>query len=307
VHPLNAGGTLAPDASPTCVVKLTQGSHSIAANAGNTTVYVPEVAAINHRQGSRIHSLRFDVATGQLTPTSVTIPPPDPPDLSLGPAVELGTRFTEALWADGKLTGPRNRFNSRCEPGPRQFCIHPHATTCHYFANEQGNSVTQYNASQDTLHAMSTAASVPADYPGADVDLSAPHCAGGCSHLSEIHVHPNGATLYASNRGYDSVACFALDPRTGDLQGDVFTKEALCDHTPQCFALDPLGVFLYAGGGPSRTGGPHPGLDFVPDSSDGGKLSIFRVDGHGLEKVGQLVLQAAPSWVVAVNLDGARL
>ena len=56
----------------------------------------------------------------------------------------------------------------------------------------------------------------------------------------------------------------------------------------------------------SRTGGPHPGLDWVPDNSGGGKLSIFRVVGHGLTKVDQMVLQDAPSWVIPVDLGAPK-
>lgn len=63
---------------------------------------------------------------------------------------------------------------------------------------------------------------VPAAYPDrSEVDLSGPQCAGGCSHTSEIHVHPNGESLYVSNRGYDSIASFALDPATGSILSEV--------------------------------------------------------------------------------------
>jgi hypothetical protein len=31
----------------------------------------------------------------------------------------------------------------------------------------------------------------------------------------------------------------------------------------------------------TAAGGPTPGLDFVPASSDAGTLTIFRVEGHG--------------------------
>jgi 6-phosphogluconolactonase len=204
VHPLQADGTLANGAAPSCLLKLTQGSHCIVADPHNQSVYVPEVAAINHMEGSRIHLFDFDASSGSLHPKAnpVVVPPPCAADIRLGPAIDPETRFTEALWDDGKLCGPRNRFNSRCEPGPRHICFHPAAESGSLYAsNEQGNSVTHYRAADSTLRDVSTVESVPAAYPGADVDLTATHCSGGCSHLSEIHVHPSGSTLYTSNRG----------------------------------------------------------------------------------------------------------
>ena len=307
VHPVSPDGSLPPNATPTCVVKLTQGSHCIAVDADNTTVYVPEVAAINHVEGSRIQILDFDESTGALTLRGAVIPPPCAEDLTLGPAVELSTRFSEALWEDGKLIGPRNRFNSRCEPGPRHFCFSPTAQGQLYIANEQGNSVSHYRPTDGgSLEEVATVESVPATYPDPGVvDLSGPHTVGGCSHTSEIHTHPNGGTLFVSNRGYDSIACFALDPASGSILSETLTSEALTSHTPQCFDLDPAGEYLYAGGGPSRTGGPHPGLDFVPEGSTEGTLTVFRVVGHGLEQVAKTALQmGAPGWVVPVDLLG---
>lgn len=171
VHAVNADGALPPSAAPACVTKVTQGSHCIAIDATNTLVYVPAVAAINHVEGSRIQILRFDETTGALTLSEPpVIPPPCAEDLSLGPAMDPATRFTDELWEDGRLVGSRSkyttqsspqhltrfvsesdrllvlldRFNSRCEPGPRHVCFCPTAHGQLYFANEQGNSVSHY-------------------------------------------------------------------------------------------------------------------------------------------------------------------
>ena len=35
-------------------------------------------------------------------------------------------------------------------------------------------------------------------------------------------------------------------------------------HTPQALTVDPAGAFVYAGGGPRRTGGAHPAPDWTP-------------------------------------------
>jgi 6-phosphogluconolactonase len=66
----------------------------------------------------------------------------------------------------------------------------------------------------------------------------------GRNEAAEIASHPSGKWLFASNRGHDSIAVFAIDPQKGTLTpaGDSPTggKE------PRHFALDPTGQFLLA-------------------------------------------------------------
>jgi len=68
---------------------------------------------------------------------------------------------------------------------------------------------------------------------------------------AEIAVHPNGRFLYVSNRGHDSLACFAIDEATGKLsfQG---VEPTHCQ-TPRHFALAPGGRRLFAAGQSSST------------------------------------------------------
>ena len=46
----------------------------------------------------------------------------------------------------------------------------------------------------------------------------------GTNACAEIEVHPNGRFLYATNRGHDSLAVFAIDAFTGKL--------TLIEHVP---------------------------------------------------------------------------
>jgi 6-phosphogluconolactonase len=66
----------------------------------------------------------------------------------------------------------------------------------------------------------------------------------GRNDAAEIAIHPSGKWLFASNRGHDSIAVFAIDPQKGTLAsaGDFPTggKE------PRHFVLDPTGQFLLA-------------------------------------------------------------
>ncbi|HSC46072.1 MAG TPA: lactonase family protein, partial [Candidatus Acidoferrum sp.] len=71
-----------------------------------------------------------------------------------------------------------------------------------------------------------------------------PNGFSGRNDAAEIEIHPNGKFLYASNRGHDSLAVYAIDPKKGTLTPveDVPTggKE------PRHFAIDPTGKFLLA-------------------------------------------------------------
>lgn len=66
----------------------------------------------------------------------------------------------------------------------------------------------------------------------------------GCS-TAEVRVHPSGRFVYVSNRGHDSIACFAVDQATGRIspRGHVSTL----GRTPRNFTIDPSGRRLYVG------------------------------------------------------------
>ncbi|MFP3896997.1 MAG: lactonase family protein [Anaerolineales bacterium] len=116
--------------------------------------------------------------------------------------------------------------------GPRHFCFHPTQDIV-YFDNEQGCSVTAYclDPSAGTLQAFQTISTLPEGFDGENT------CA-------QIHIAASGRTLYASNRGHDSIACFSIDPDTGNLSsiGQQPTEEM-----PRAFNLTPQDEFLLVG------------------------------------------------------------
>lgn len=59
---------------------------------------------------------------------------------------------------------------------------------------------------------------------------------------ADIHATPDGRFLYASNRGHDSLACFRIDPKTGDLTSAGHTPTQ--GKTPRNFGIDPTGTFV---------------------------------------------------------------
>ncbi len=65
----------------------------------------------------------------------------------------------------------------------------------------------------------------------------------GNSRAAEIAVSADGRSVYASNRGHDSIAVFAVDAGTGRLAPRQWALTG--GRTPRCFAPDPTGRFLY--------------------------------------------------------------
>ena len=84
---------------------------------------------------------------------------------------------------------------------------------------------------QHHIKNLQTISALPKDYSGR-------------KEAAEIAVHPTGKFLYASNRGHDSIAIFAIDAKKGTLRplGHVLTG----GKTPRHFAIDPTGNFLLA-------------------------------------------------------------
>jgi dipeptidyl aminopeptidase/acylaminoacyl peptidase len=104
----------------------------------------------------------------------------------------------------------------------------------------------------------------------------------GTNACAEIRVHPSGKFLYVSNRGHDSIACFALDD---DGKAPALGQEPT-EKTPRSFDLDPSGKYLFAAG----------------ESS--GKLAAYGVDGKSgrLKRLETSEVGKTPWWVLAVDL-----
>ena len=137
-------------------------------------------------------------------------------------------RFNEN---DGTLTTNNPSF-VKIAPGsgPRHVKFHPNGRWV-YVISEIASTITAFNwdATNGTLAGFQTVSALPADFKGTNTS-------------AEIEVHPNGKFLYASNRGDDSLAVFAIDQTAGRL--------ALVEHvscggkTPRFFTFDPTGKWL---------------------------------------------------------------
>ena len=115
--------------------------------------------------------------------------------------------------------------DSREGAGPRHLACHPQQPWV-YVVNELDNTVTAYHFNHETgqLTPFQVLPTLADTYTGN-------------SRSSEIEVDASGRTLYASNRGEDSVAVFDIDPATGRL---TLRQTALSGgKTPRFFAIDP--------------------------------------------------------------------
>ena len=133
----------------------------------------------------------------------------------------------------GKLTANDPPFvATRPGSGPRHIAFHPKMPFA-YVINELGSTVTTYrfDAQRGSLQPIQILPSTPADYTGDN-------------HGAEIAVASSGRVVYASNRGHDSIAIFAVDPRGGTLKpiGWALTHAK----SPRFFCLDPAAQTLYA-------------------------------------------------------------
>lgn len=116
--------------------------------------------------------------------------------------------------------------------GPRHFAFHPNGQFT-YVLSEMGSLVTvfAYDGAGGTMKELQTISTLPKDF-------------SGTNNAAELFVHPNGRFLYASNRGHDSIAIFAIDPRKGTLT--TVEQVSTQGKIPRGFAIDPTGAYLLA-------------------------------------------------------------
>jgi 6-phosphogluconolactonase len=162
------------------------------------------------------------------------------------------------------------KVTSPAGTGPRHVIYHPKKDFV-YVVNETNSSVTAYrfDPSKCTLEALETHSTLPKEFDGRN------SCA-------DIEITPDGKFLYASNRGHDSLAGFAVDAETGRLKplGQTPTEK-----TPREFALDPTGRYVHAAG------------------QESGKLATYRLDSQSgaLEPLGVQLVGKGPAWVLLIG------
>ncbi len=156
--------------------------------------------------------------------------------------------------------------------GPRHYVFHPQLNVA-YFTNEQGCAVTacSVNADEGTLASFQHISTLPAE--GYD----------GYASCSSLRIAHSGRFLYVINRGYDTVACFRVDPETGRLTLNQLIPTEAQSHT---LDIDPDDKFLFVAG------------------HESGRLATYRVRDDGkLEKIGSRAIGQHPKWVLVTRRD----
>ena len=167
-------------------------------------------------------------------------------------ACDLGVDkvFVHALDTARATLAPHGFGSVTPGAGPRHFAFHP-GGRYGYSVNEIDRTVTAFafDPKAGTLTPIQSLSTLPAD--GTKTQ--------GFS-TAEIVAHPSGKFLYASNRGHDSIAMYAVDETTGRLR--FLGAEPIRGETPRNFSIDPTGKFLLAGG------------------QNSGTVTVFAIDGE---------------------------
>ncbi|HLF34421.1 MAG TPA: lactonase family protein [Cyclobacteriaceae bacterium] len=126
--------------------------------------------------------------------------------------------------------GKKSFLTSVPGAGPRHMDFNP-AQSVLYMIGELSNSVSVYSIAGDSISDMiQHIRALPENFDS-------------ISYCADIHVHPSGKFLFASNRGHNSIAVFSINQQDGTL---AFTGTFPCGgNWPRNFMVDPEGEFLF--------------------------------------------------------------
>jgi 6-phosphogluconolactonase len=157
--------------------------------------------------------------------------------------------------------------------GPRHLAFSSDSRFLYVINELQSTVVTySYNAATGALHELQTISTLPKSF-------------SGDSTAAEIEIHPSGKFLFASNRGDDSIAVFAIDSATGTLTH--VENDPISGKTPRNFAIDPTGSWLLSA------------------NQDSDNIVVFRIDqktGH-LTPTGDVLQIPSPTCLKFVALQ----
>ncbi|WP_300441586.1 lactonase family protein [Christiangramia sp.] len=132
---------------------------------------------------------------------------------------------------DGKLVPHEQQFiELKKGAGPRHISFAKNGSYA-YSMNELNSTVSTFKVLKDGgLELIQNKSSLPESYKQSNSG-------------ADIHIHPSGKFIYASNRGHNSIAIFKVED-SGMLSNVDFVPVA--GKTPRNFAISPFGKYLYA-------------------------------------------------------------
>ena len=257
---------LSVDKAGKCLLVANYGSGSIAALRIQPDGKLAEPGTVIQHEGSSVNPER------QAGPHAhfITADPPDRFALTcdLGLDKVLVYRFDPAR---GTLV-PNAPPSASVRPGlgPRHLVFGADGRFA-YLISEIGATLTAfaYDAQRGSLEELQTVSTLPEDYTG-------------MKSAAEVQIHPSGRFVYASNRGHDSIAIYAIDPSTGKLSW--VDCQSSRGKTPRHFVIDPTGRWLLA------------------ENQDSDNIVVFRVDAATgrLSAAGQVLEVPSPVCAVLV-------
>ena len=115
---------------------------------------------------------------------------------------------------------PELDYKSKIGAGPRHFTFHPNGKSA-YLINERSFTLTAFNYANGQLTPTDTQSCLPMKFEKRNSG-------------ADVHVHPDGKLVYASNRGHDSLAVFSLEKK-GKLK--LLSNESTKGKMPRNFAI----------------------------------------------------------------------
>lgn len=152
--------------------------------------------------------------------------------------------------------------------GPRHLVLAPDGEQA-FLAGEFNSTlnVLEYDARTGMMTFVEALSTLPEGFEGQNT-------------VADIHITPDGRSIYVSNRGHDSLAVFGRDANGIEPRGHVPTQAR-----PREFEVTPEGRFLYAAG------------------QDTGVLASYEIAGDGSLTAGPTYeVGNDPRWVLALDL-----
>ncbi|CAE7542218.1 pgl [Symbiodinium microadriaticum] len=205
-------------------------------------------ASIQHHGGSNVYQPAEGNEQEQAHPHSCFLDP----EGRFALVSDLGQDkiYTYAVDASKGRLEPRGALATAPGAGPRHLCFHPSGQLV-YGINELDctMNVYSYDREEGKLGLIQTVSTLPAGYNNRDHDnaknaagepATGPNRPQQTNATADIHVSPDGRFVYGSNRGHDSLVCFAATGSQLELVGFTYTEGA----HPRNFSIHPSGDWV---------------------------------------------------------------
>ena len=247
---LTAINTVSSQGKFPCYVSVDpSGKFAMVANYGGGIALLPieSNGALQEASSTVYHSGKGPTPRQEAPHAHMIVPGPDEEYIY---AVDLGTDMVYSYTIDEaskKFVAAGKAATMQPGAGPRHLTFHP-MNDWAYLVNELNGTISAFKVTPGTgaFEHFQTISTLPEGTNGP----------AGCA---DIHVHPSGKFLYASNRGeVNNIAMYAIDETTGQLQ--LLGHQPSLGKTPRNFVIHPNGQFLLVA------------------NQDSGNVVTFRID-----------------------------